>query len=197
MRRDPPHLPPLAESAASAAVSSFYLALTLNKILGAPTPTPRSTVEAGCVAMADPDYLRPRTLTDPADRAQARKEWTDSLRSPSLPLPMLDAIPPLLATDCAVEIDASTQAAVTERFRAHRRRPSSAKPAPPSPASRPRSAIPSPVAEVEVVPGQDPWFRAWSRSDADGKPTIVKDGSHPSRDGKRPRTCEASAQPIP
>ncbi len=60
--------------------------------------------------MADHDYLG-RHLTDPADRAQARLEWTDFLRSPLSPLSMLDAI---LATDFT-ELDASTQA-VTERF---------------------------------------------------------------------------------
>ena len=60
--------------------------------------------------MADPDYLG-RDLTDPADRAQARKEWTDFLRSPLSPIPLLDA---LLATDFT-EIDCSTRA-VTERF---------------------------------------------------------------------------------
>jgi NACHT domain len=95
---------------AAAAMASFYLVTAFNRILGAPPPTPRAAVEAERAAMADPDYLG-RDLTDPADRAQARKEWTDFLRSPLSPIPMLDAI---LATDFT-EIDASTRA-VTERF---------------------------------------------------------------------------------
>ena len=94
----------------TAALSSFNLLLTLNKILGDPPPTSRAVIEAERAAMTDPDYLG-RTLTDPAERAQARKEWTDFLRSPLSPLPMLDA---LLATDFT-EIDASTKA-VTEGF---------------------------------------------------------------------------------
>ena len=55
--------------------------------------------------MADPDFLG-RTLTDPAERAQLRAEWTDFLRTPFSPVAMLDAI---LSTDFT-EVDASTEA---------------------------------------------------------------------------------------
>ena len=95
---------------AAAIMTNFYLGTAINEIVSAPPPTPRAAVEAERAAMADPDYLG-RDLTDPADRAQARKEWTDFLRSPLSPIPMLDAI---LATDFT-EIDASTKA-ITERF---------------------------------------------------------------------------------